>query len=88
MSKTLVRMEGAQELIVDKLTKNGFYKTRSEVIRAGVLVLAEKHKLFKNAKETEEELVVKKMKKISEEIRQGKRKELTESQVKAKYGFK
>jgi len=88
LGNSLVRMEGAQELIVDKLTKNGFYKTRSEVIRAGVLELAAKHKLFKNAKEIEDELVVKKMRKISEEIRQGKRKVFTEAQVKAKYGLK
>ncbi len=88
MGETLVRMEGAQELIVEKLTKNGFYKTRSEVIRAGVLELAAKHKLFKNARDIEDELVVRKMREISEEIRHGKRKVFTEAQVKAKYGFK
>ncbi|MEK6957975.1 MAG: hypothetical protein AABW99_03285 [archaeon] len=88
MGETLVRMEGAQELIVDKLTKNGFYKTRSEAIRAGILELGRKHKVFGSAKEIEEELALRKMKKISEEIKQGKRKELTEAQVKEKYGFK
>ncbi|PIN84822.1 MAG: hypothetical protein COV47_05385 [Candidatus Diapherotrites archaeon CG11_big_fil_rev_8_21_14_0_20_37_9] len=88
MGETLVRMEGAQELIVDKLTKNGLYKTRSEVIRAGVLELAEKHKLFKNAKELEDELAVKKMQKISEEISKGKLKTQSWQEVKKKYNFK
>ena len=88
MGETTVRMEGAQEIIIDRLTKSGFYKTRSEVMRAGVLELAHKHRIFRSAQEIEDELVVRKMKKISEQIKHGKRKELTEAQVKAKYGFK
>ena len=88
MGETLVRMEGAQEVIIDRLTKSGFYKTRSEAIRAGILELGAKHKVFGSAREIEDELAIRKMKKISEEIRHGKRKEFTEEQVKAKYGFK
>ncbi len=88
MGESLVRFEGAQELILEKLTKNGFYKTRSEAIRAGVLELAHKHRVFESAKELEAELVVRKMKKISEEIKAGKRKVFSEAEVKAKHGFK
>lgn len=88
MGETLVRMEGAQEVIMERLTKSGFYKTKSEVIRAGVLELAHKHKIFRSAQEIEDELALRKMKKISAEIRAGKRKVFTEAQVKAKYGFK
>ena len=35
MGHTLVRLEGAQELIVERLTKLGVFKNKSEVIRAG-----------------------------------------------------
>ena len=88
MGETTVRMEGAQEVIIDRLTKSGFYKTRSEVMRAGVLELAHKHNIFKSAREIEEELVLRKMKKISAEIAAGKRKVHTLQQVKRKYGLK
>tara|TARA_Y100000310_G_scaffold345828_1_gene470714 strand:+ start:7482 stop:7748 length:267 start_codon:yes stop_codon:yes gene_type:complete len=88
MADTLVRLEGAQEVIVDRLTKTGVYKNRSEVIRAGVLELGEKYKVFKNLRDIEDELAVKKMNKIWKEVKQGKRKILSEQDVKKKYGFK
>ncbi|MCR4335872.1 MAG: hypothetical protein NUV57_05035 [archaeon] len=88
MANTLVRLEGAQEVIVDRLTKTGVYKNRSEVIRAGVLELGEKYKVFKNLKDIEDELAVKKMEKISKGIKEGKIKVLSEQDVKKKYGFK
>ncbi len=87
MAKTMVRLEGVQEVIIDRLTKTGLYKTRSEVIRAGVLELADKYKIFKNINELEDELAVAKMKKISSEIKSGKRKILSEQEVRKKYGF-
>ncbi len=86
MGETTVRMEGAQEVIIDRLTKSGFYKTRSEVMRAGILRLGKEHKVFKNLQELEDELVVRKMRRLSAEIKSGKRKTLTE-EVKKKYGF-
>ena len=88
MADTLVRLEGAQEVIVDRLTKIGVYKNRSEVIRAGVLELGEKYKVFKNLRDIEDELAVKKMQKISKKINEGKIKVLSEQDVKKKYGFK
>ncbi len=88
MSETLVRLEGSQELIIDRLTKSGLYKTRSEVIRAGVLELARRHKIFDKLQDLEDELAVKKMQKISAKIKQGKLKVLSEQDVKRKYGFK
>ena len=88
MADTLVRLEGSQEIIVDRLTKAGVYKNKSEVIRAGVLELGEKYKVFKSLKDLEDELAVKKMQKISRKIKEGKIKVLSEQEVKKKYGFK
>ena len=88
MAETLVRLEGAQELIVEKMTRTGMFKNKSEVIRAGILELGKKHQVYKNFKELEDELVLRKMIKIDNEIKQGKRKVWTEKQVKEKYGFK
>jgi Arc/MetJ-type ribon-helix-helix transcriptional regulator len=88
MGETLVRLEPAQELVIQKLTNAGVFKTRSEVIRAGILKLGKEFHIFKNFQELEDELVVRKMMRIDEEIKQGKRKVWTEEQVKKKYGFK
>lgn len=88
MGETLVRLEGAQEVIVDKLTELGIFKNRSEVIRAGILKLAEQFHLFESIKDLEDELAARKMMKLSEEINAGKRKLFTEEQTRKKYGFK
>ena len=88
MAETMVRLEEPQEVIVEKLTKTGVYKTKSEVIRAGIMELGKQYKVFKSFKEIEDELAARKMQKISEEIKKGKRKVLSEAEVKKKYGFK
>ena len=84
----MVRLEGAQEIILEKLTKSGFYKTQSEVIRAGILELAAKHRLFRNAQELEDELVIRKVAKISNKIDKGEIKTISWEEVKKKYGYK
>ena len=88
MGDILIRMQPAQELVLDKLTRTGIFKTRSEAIRAGIMGLSKEYNLFKSAQEIEDELVVKKMIKISNEIKEGKRRTFTEEEVKKKYGFK
>ena len=88
MSNLLVRFEPAQELVLNKLTKIGIYKTRSEAIRAGIMQLGKEYSLFRNANDLEEELVAKKMLKIQKEVSEGKRKVFSESEVKKKYKLK
>ena len=43
--------------------------------------------MFKNFQELEDELVARKMMRIHEEIKAGKRKVYTEEEVRKKYGF-
>ena len=88
MSNLLVRFEPAQEFVLNKLTRIGIYKTRSEAIRAGIMQLGKEHSLFSNANDLENELVAKKMIKISKEVSEGKRKIFSESEVKKKYKLK
>ncbi len=88
MGDLLIRIQPAQELVLEKLTRSGIFKTKSEAIRAGIMNLSKEYQLFKSAQEIEDELVVKKMIKLSEETKQGKRKIFTENEVKKKYGFK
>lgn len=88
MGDTLVRIEGTQQLVLEKLVKRGYFKTKSEAIRAGVLELGKEYGILKNAKAIEDELVVRKMMKIEKEIEQGKRKVYTHKQMKKKHGWK
>ena len=88
MGDILIRMQPAQELVLDKLTRTGIFKTRSEAIRAGIMGLSKEYNFFKSAQEMEDELVVKKMLKIQAEEKRGKRRVFTEEEVKKKYGFK
>ncbi|MBI5554209.1 MAG: hypothetical protein HY917_05740 [Candidatus Diapherotrites archaeon] len=88
MSTTLVRLEGAQDIIVEKLTKTGLFKNKSEIIRAGILELGKNHKVFKSFKELEDELAFRKAKKIVDEVNAGKRKVFSKEEVYKKYNFK
>jgi len=88
MVDLLIRTQPAQDLILDKLTKMGIFKTRSEAIRAGIMGLNKEYNLFKSAQEIEDELVVKKMMRIDKEIKEGKRKVYTLEEVQKKYNLK
>ncbi|MBN2127102.1 MAG: hypothetical protein JW703_01780 [Candidatus Diapherotrites archaeon] len=88
MGETLVRFEGAQEAIIERLIGIGLFKTKSEVIRAGIIGLGKEYKVIDEIKQIEDELAVKKMQKIFNEVDSGKRKLFTEEEVKKKYGFK
>lgn len=89
MAQALVRLEQVHEIILEKLTALGIYKTKTEAIRASILELGKEYDLFDDViKRIEEESAIKKMKKISKEIHSGKRKVYSEEQVKKKYKFK
>ena len=87
VNRTLVGLQGPQELILEKVVQLGIYKTKSEAIRSAVNEMGKEHKLFKDAQALEDELVARKMMQIDNEIKQGKRKVLSEKEVKKQYGF-
>ena len=88
MSETLVRLEGAPEIILEKLTGLGVFKTKTEAIRAAILDLGKDYKVFNSLQDLEDELVARKMELIHKKIKSGKRKVYTEEEVKKKYCFK
>jgi len=88
MNRTLVGLQGPQELILEKVVDLGIFKTKSEAIRSAINDLGKEHNLFKDAQSLEDELVSRKMMRIDNEIKQGKRKVLSEKEVKKQYGFK
>jgi len=88
LSETLVRLEGAPELVLEKLTSLGFFKTKTEAIRAAILGLGKDYKMFNSVQELEDELAARKMALVHGEIKSGKRRVYSEEEVKKKYGFK
>ena len=83
--ETVVRLEGAVEILLKKMIELGYFKTKNEAIRAGILELAKEYKVFKSSEELEDEIAVRKMQKLDEEINSGKRKLVTMADVKKKY---
>lgn len=88
MARTLVDLLGPQELILEKALKLGLYKTKAEAVRGAINELDREHKIFKDAQALEDELAARKMLQEEREIQTGKRKILSEKEVKKKYGFK
>ncbi len=82
--ETVVRLEGVVENIVQRLLDQGYYKTKAEVIRAGILELGREYSLIGL---TSDQLAVRKMAKIDAEIDAGKRKMKPLSEVVKKYGL-
>lgn len=75
--EVVVKLNGAQEDAVDTLVSLGYFQTRAEVIRAGVLSIAEKYNALKTPNQVLDELAAEKMELISKEIDEGKRKTIT-----------
>jgi len=86
--ETLVKMYGVPEEVLEILISRGYFKTKAEVIRAGVLGLGEKYGVFSTPEELERNLVAMKIKKEEAEIKAKGGRYLTEKEVKKKYGFK
>ncbi len=86
--ETVARFEGVTELVLERLVSLGYFRTRTEALRAGVLNLGREYSMLENAREMEDELAVRKMQKISEEIDAGKRKLIPLAQVLKKAGIR
>jgi Arc/MetJ-type ribon-helix-helix transcriptional regulator len=87
MGDILVHLDGSVELTLKRLVEAGFFKTKAEAVRAGILELGKEYHVVKSREELLDELAVAKMQRIDEEIKSGKRKASSEAEVRKKYGF-
>jgi len=85
MSQLLVRLEGNVEQILENLVAAGFFKTKTEAIRAGILELGREYHAVRSKEELMDELAARKMQMLEADARAGKRKVLTEADVLKKY---
>jgi len=87
MVDVLVHLDGSVEQTLNRLVECGFFKTKAEAVRAGILTLGREYHAVKSREELMDELAVEKMQKIHEEIMTGKRKVYSEADVMKKYGL-
>ena len=85
MGEMVVRIEGVVETVLEKLIRLGYFKTKSEAIRAGLLELASEYDVLPSREEQEDYLAAKKMSAINEDITKGKAKTIPLSKMKRKY---
>ncbi|MFH0818150.1 MAG: hypothetical protein V1909_05985 [Candidatus Micrarchaeota archaeon] len=69
--ETVVRIEGAVELVLERLLNEGYYKTKAEAIRAGILELGREYSLVGDE---EAYLVSKKIRQMRAQVKSGKKK--------------
>ena len=88
MVETVVKFGGVTEYVLERLVDMGYFQTKTEALRAGVLELGKEYHLLENPQDIEDALVVEKMKKVSKQIKDGKMKTYTHDEVLKELGFK
>ncbi len=83
--EAVVRLDGAVADVLERLVSFGYFKTRSEAIRIGILELGKEFQVLRNPQELEDELAARKAQQIDAQIRAGKVKLLSEKEALAKY---
>lgn len=81
----MVRLKGKQAKYLSDFVEQGYYTTKSEVVRAGILELAHKHKV--EEEKPEMELLGKAIERDMEEIKQGKSKLYSEKEFQKKFSY-
>jgi Arc/MetJ-type ribon-helix-helix transcriptional regulator len=76
----MVRLKGKQAKYLSDFVEQGYYATKSEVVRAGILELAQKHKVEEKPSKEEVILVNKAIDKEMKKILSGKKKTYTEKE--------
>ncbi len=71
--QSVVRFNGVVEQALNRMIKEGYYKTKAEALRAGILELADRYGMLPNQKQVDA-MVSAKMDRIDAQIRAGKRK--------------
>ena len=86
--ETVVKFEGVTEYVLDRLISLGYFRTKTEALRAGVLELAKEYNLLNNLEDLENEMAIRKAQKISLQIKAGKTKTTSLDQILNETGVK
>jgi Arc/MetJ-type ribon-helix-helix transcriptional regulator len=80
-----VRLFGASELVLERLIELGYFKSKNEAIRVGLFELAKEYKVLPTKQEIEDYLVARRMDRAMRDIKSGKTRVYTASEIKKKY---
>lgn len=83
--RTTVEMKGVPDMILEKAVEVGLARSKTDALRLGVLALNKEYNLVKDL---EIEMVGRKIRLQEEELKRKGKRNLTEAEVKLKYGFK
>ncbi len=84
--ETLVRLDGIVEQVLERLVKDGYYKTKAEAIRAGLLELGREYSLIGGR--SEHQLVSERIAEMKSELKSGKKKLVPIEDAAAKSGIR
>lgn len=84
MTEFLVRLKGKPKEYMDRLIEEGYFKTKSEIVRLGVLEVSMKY-LNNDVSKEEFSLVVSAVEKELKNIKKNKQKLYSEKDFKKKY---
>ncbi len=56
--ETVAKFSGISEYVLEKLVTMGYFQTRTEALRAGILELGKEYKLLDNPRALEDEMVL------------------------------
>jgi len=77
----LVRMDGMVEKVLERLVVDGYYKTRAEAVRAGILEIGREYAIIGNK---EPALVSKRISQMQSEVKSGKKRMVPLEEVAAR----
>lgn len=83
--EAVVRLDGAVADVLDRLVELGYFRTRSEAVRMGILELGKEFAVLRNPQELEDMLVVKKLEQEDALVKAGKLNVLSEEEAIGKY---
>ncbi len=85
MADVLVHLDGSVEETLKRLVEMGFFKTKAEAVRAGILEVGKNYHIIKSKDEILDELAVEKMQQMQSELKEGKRRALSLAEIRKKY---
>lgn len=83
--EAVVRLDGAVADVLERLVDLGYFRTRSEALRVGILELGKQFGCLLAPQALEDALVARKMARVDANIASGKLRVLSEREALAKY---
>ena len=80
-----VRFDGIIENLINKLVKLGYFKSKNDALRAGILELGKEYNLLPKDKEIEKRLLKLKIEGLERKRKNGKLKTISLKKIKKKY---